>query len=383
MSETETISTPDRPQGSPPRGTRRPVSLSLSVAVLALLVGGSGLAAGGWSLWQWHRMQQRDLAQANRFAALIDQAETRQQQNQQRIDARLAELPSNQALAEQRQLLLSLQADQQQMAQRLSEVLGASRESWRLAEAEHLLRLAMLRLSALQDVPSAIALVQGADDILRAQHDPLAFAARGQLIKALEALRSLPQPDREGLFLQLDALREQLATLPTRAPQYQVQPAPAATAEAPGEAPSEAPEERWTRWWDRLSRYLRLDLHADQDIRPLLAGASLAQLRLTLSLTLQQAQWAALNAEPRVYQASLQQATTLLDNYFDRADPAVQALRQRLEQLAGQPVAVEPPDLRPVLLALQAYLEQRERQGAGEGEGEGDQPEADGSGAAP
>jgi hypothetical protein len=66
-------------------------------------------------------------------------------------------------------------------------VLGASRKDWRLAEAEHLMRLASLRLSALQDINSAQALVQGADEILREQSDPGSYAAREQLAKSLAA----------------------------------------------------------------------------------------------------------------------------------------------------------------------------------------------------
>ena len=91
-------------------------------------------------------------------------------------------------------------------------MLGASRE-WRLAEAEHLLRMAMLRLSAMQDVKSAEMLVHEADLILQKQDDPGAYGTRQKLLEGLEALRSLPELDRTGLFLQLGALRGQTGQL--------------------------------------------------------------------------------------------------------------------------------------------------------------------------
>src|SRR5690606_11120257 len=141
-------------------------------------------------------------------------------------------------------------------------------------------------------------LVQGADDILRAQNDPQAFAARGELIKVLEALRSLPQVDRSGLFLQLAALRGQIDGLQMLAPEYL----------APDEVPSTvsvSDSSRWAELWQQLSRYVRIDLHADQDVRPQLAGQSLAQVRLTLALALEQAQWGALNGEQEVYRQAL------------------------------------------------------------------------------
>ncbi len=322
------------------------------IAVLALLVGLAALGVGGWAGWQAHAQQQLEQRRQADQASLAQRVGDQLQQNRQQLEARLQGLPSAASIDEQRRLLVTLQGDQQQLAKTMTSVLGASRESWRLAEAEHLLRLAILRLTALQDIASATALVQGADDILRAQDDPLAFAARGELIKALEALRALPQPDRNGLFLQLSALRGQADRLQTLAPEYQA----AETAAAPPQAEASW----WQRWRDTLSRHLRLELHADQDIRPQLAGQSLAQVRLTLSLALEQAQWAALNARPEIYRAALAQAQALLNSYFDAQGREVSALQQRLAQLAEQPVSVEIPDLRPALLGLQAYLKQRE-----------------------
>ncbi|WP_286784671.1 uroporphyrinogen-III C-methyltransferase, partial [Pseudomonas sp. UBA3153] len=141
------------------------------VAVLALLVGIAALAVGGWAGWQSHTQQQLEQRRQAEQASLAEQVDERLQQSNQQVEARLQDLPSAQSIDEQRRLLVTLQGDQQQLAKTMTSVLGASRESWRLAEAEHLLRLAILRLTALQDIASATALVQGADDILRAQDD--------------------------------------------------------------------------------------------------------------------------------------------------------------------------------------------------------------------
>ncbi len=66
--------------------------------------------------------------------------------NEQRLSARLEQLPGADELEERSRLVIQLQGDQQRLNQRLETVLGASRKDWRLAEAEHLLRLASLRL---------------------------------------------------------------------------------------------------------------------------------------------------------------------------------------------------------------------------------------------
>jgi len=204
----------------------------------------------------------------------------------------------------------------------------------------------------MHDLAGAKALLQGADDILKAQHDPLAFAARQALIDALERLRALPEPDREGLYLQLAALREQVSGLNALNPNFRP---------ADEDAAAQAETSRWQRWWHKLSGYLRIDLHADQDIRPLLDGQRLAQVRLTLALALEQAQWAALEGKGEVYRTALTQAQALLGDYFSAENREVAALGLRLGELAEEPVAVEAPDLRPALDALQGYLAQRQR----------------------
>lgn len=324
-----------------------------ALAGLALLVGLVGVAVGGYSLWQ---LKQQPVQEPLRIEDL--QAASRQQlvrfeeQGQQLASrlARLEQLPSAEELGEQRRLLGQLQADQQRLSGRVERVLGASREQWQLAEVEHLLRMAMLRLSAMQDVNSAVSLVEEADLILRRQDDPGSYAARQKLLEGLEALRSLPELDRTGLFLQLGALAGQASQLSSLAPEFQL-----------GEVPAEAGDDsRWQRWLDEATRYVRIDFNAGTDVRPLLAGQSLAQVRLALSLAIEQAQWAVLNGNSEVYRQSLEQAVRLIDDHFSSDNAQSRGLRDRIEALSSRQVAVTLPDLAPALQALQAYIQKRE-----------------------
>ncbi len=307
-------------------------------------------------------MQGRDQQQADALQSTRDDTTKNLKDLGQRLDSRLADLPSATELEERRRLLANLQSDQQRLSQRLESVLDGSRQDWRLDEAEHLLRLATLRLSALQDVASAEALVLAADDILRDQDDPAAFAAREQLSRSLEALRTTERPDRVGLFLQLGALREQAATLNPLAP----------TLEGQGDVLSELAAEGdgsawWSEWAKKLSDYFRIEFDADRNVRPLLSGQSLSQVRLSLSLALEQAQWAALHGQTGVYQQSLKQAEDILDAHFNLDNPDSRALRQRFSELADASIEVKVPDLSESLDALQAYLQRKQaqrRQGA-------------------
>jgi len=323
-----------------------------TVASLALLVGLGGVALGGYSYWQ---LQQLGAQEADRQASLQKADEQTRQlaAGNQQLAARLGrleQLPSADELDERRRLLATLQSDQQRLAGRVEQVLGASREEWRLAEAEHLLRMAMLQLSAMQDVKSAEMLVAEADLILQKQDDPSAYAARQKLLEGLEALRSLPQLDRTGLFLQLGALRGQSSQLSALAPEF-----------VNGEAgPEDLGQSRWQRWLDELTRYVRVDFDASADVKPLLAGQTLGQVRLALSLAIEQAQWAVLNGNAEVYRQALQQASALISDHFSEDNGQARGLRERIDALAQREVEVQLPDLSSALKALQAYVEKRE-----------------------
>ncbi|MGY4820052.1 uroporphyrinogen-III C-methyltransferase [Pseudomonas chlororaphis subsp. piscium] len=323
------------------------------LAILALLLGAAGVAAGGWGVWQVRSLQANNQQQLGQLQALGDEAQSLKL-NEQRLTARLEQLPAADELEERRRLVAQLQGDQQRLNQKLESVLGASRKDWRLAEAEHLLRLASLRLSALQDISSAQALVQGADEILREQNDPGSFAAREQLAKSLAALRSTEQPDRTGLFLQLGALRDQVAELTELAPEYRDRGDSLLGLTADGDGAS-----RWAQWWDQISRYIRIDFNADKNVRPLLAGQSLTQVRLALSLALEQAQWAALNGQAPVYTQALVEARDVLKGNFNQDNPQSKLMLERVSELSKQPVTVQTPDLTKTLSAVQAYLERR------------------------
>ncbi len=329
----------------PPRG---------GLALLALLLALLAAAAAAWGLWQQQQLAARAQVQAElgQLRGQLDDVVATNRLLQDRLDefAPVAEL------AAQQQLLTRLQGEQQALAARVSRVLGATRQSWRLAEAEHLLRLASLRLVALQDINSAEVLVDGANEILREQDDPDAFASREQIARLLQALRSVDQPDRSGLFLQLAALRDQVPTLQPLTPVFASQGEVITRAAAEGDGGS------WVdQWRERLSRYFRIQWHADQDVRPLLAGEQLDQVRLALSLALEQAQWAALNAEAEVYRAALQQAAAILQGAFQQDNAQSRALLAAIEQLAAKPVSVRVPDMQPALAALQAYIARRQQ----------------------
>lgn len=321
------------------------------LAVLALLFGLGGLGAGVWSVMQIQAADDLSLQQQQQLSSMLAQTADLAAREQQ-LSAKIAQMPSATQLQQGRELVASVQAEQQLLSQRLETILGASRQDWRLAEAEHLLRMASLRLSALHDTNSAGFLLQAADHILMEQNDPAAFAAREQLAHSITALRSGGSLDRTGLFVKLGALYQQANQLTDLAPEFiSVQGQPSA-AKADGAG-------RLAQWWESISRYVRIDFNASEQVQPLLAGQSLTQVRLALGLALEQAQWAALNGAEAVYQQALQQALDILDAHFSTEDSKVGNLRVQISELREQKVRQELPDLNAALTTLQAYINRR------------------------
>lgn len=322
------------------------------LVVLALLFGLGGLGAGVWSVMQIKAYDDISVQQQQQLSSMRAQT-TDLTEGEQQLSRTLAQMPSAEQLQKGRELLANVQAEQQQLAQRLESVLGASRQDWRLAEAEHLLRMASLRLSALHDTNSARFLLQAADHILMEQNDPAAFAAREQLARSIAALKSSGTLDRTGLFVRLGALHQQASQLTHLAPEFlqgQGQQSDVAKGDGPG---------RWAQWWEQISRYFRIDFNASEQVQPLLAGQSLTQVRLALGLALEQAQWAALNGATEVYQQALKQALAIVDAHFSAEDSNVSGLRAQISELHEQKVNQEMPDLNAALLTLEAYIDTR------------------------
>lgn len=356
---------PDQQQtaAKQPAGTKPQAEKSASngasakgIAIIALIFGLGGLGAGAWSVMQIQSSSdssaQQQQEQQQQLSSMRTQTSDLAKREQQLSNA-LKQLPSAEQLQLSRELLAGVQAEQQQLAQRLETVLGASRQDWRLAEAEHLLRMASLRLRALHDTNSARFLLQAADHILQEQNDPAAFAAREQLARSIAALRSSNTIDRTGLFVQLGALHQLASKLTHLAPEF-VQGKGQQAEIATGDGSS-----RWAQWWEHISRYLRVDFNASEQVQPLLAGQSLTQVRLALGLALEQAQWAALNGATEVYQQALQQALDILAAHFSAEDPNVSGLRAQITELHKQKVSQELPDLNAALITLEAYIETR------------------------
>lgn len=319
------------------------------VSWLALLVAAAALGLSGW---QWQQARQQQQAQL----ALLEQQSSQFDSASARLDQRLEGVPQGRDWDAAQRLIAEMQRGQQALVERLNVLQGDGREEWKLAEAQYLLRLASLRLLAVQDVTAARELLETVDGILKSMPDSGLYGVREQLARYQTELESLPELDRAGVFLRLGALRDQVETL-AALPVPEFDPDEVSTEEEYADRLQR--RDRWDRVLMRLERYVRVDFQRGKVITPLLDDAELQRVRRTLQLTLEQAQWAALRGEEEVYQASLTQAEKLLTQYFELENPKVQAMQAQLQALHERAVSLSPPDLAPLQQSLANYLQSR------------------------
>ncbi|NLC10408.1 MAG: hypothetical protein GX782_10675, partial [Gammaproteobacteria bacterium] len=327
------------------------------VAVFALLIAAASLAFSAWHYTQQGGNKDETTTvqtvnneeQAAQLTQLQEQLNNQTKQIDQ-LRLQLAELPSSDNFATQQRALKQMQSAHQAFTTRFESAFGNTRQDWRLAEAEHLLRMAILRLSAMQDLNSALHLVEGADQILFEQDDIAAYPARDAIAQALADIKAMPKLDRAGLFMRLGALQRQISQLDQLMPSFDLTENTLETV---------TDSAFWRQWLDQLSSYVRLDFNSPDDIQPLLSSQEITHIRLAISLAVEQAQWGALNGQQQTYDQAIQQGLDLLKYYFSSDNQTAQALTALLNELVGQPVSQSMPDIKPALLALQAYIQDR------------------------
>lgn len=257
-------------------------------------------------------------------------------------------------IAQLQQQLAGMQRSLTAQGNRLSELGNVSREDWQLAEADYLLRMANQRLMLEDNSRAALGLVEKVDTILRQVNLPDLYGVRQQLARDITALKLVENVDREGLYLRLRALEEQLIHASIQ-PQFDMaQP-------QKGETKAEPTQENqspWERSWQHFTAFLRDSVRPiDGDINPvMLSPQSETRFRQTLRLNMEQAQLALLRGDSTVYKDALESARELLLTY-GTANAQRNALAQQLAELSEQPIQAQMPDLNASQVALYNYIE--------------------------
>ena len=362
--DAEKVSTPAAAGGSqkpvPPAndgngGGKGGRGISLLALILVLLLG-LGVALFAWNVWERLGTQQQRLAELETQAATATEEVAGLQaqlvEGEQNRDAELsAGLESMQSEFSRYRSDVDEALDQ--VLAELSREQETDPREWLHAEAAYLLRLANQRLQLERDVEGAAALLRTADARLNEAGNPALLSIRRAIASELAILDGVPQVDRTGLYLALDAQQQRLAQLPLSRELEEI-PARSGIEEAPT-----------GRWQEQLSRFgqelkdLVVIRHHDEALEGLIAPEQESYLRQSARLLLEQAQLALLKEEQGLYEASLDKTLGLIDNYYDTESSEVQAVIERLQELKGANIQPELPDISGSQQALAEFIERR------------------------
>lgn len=321
--------------------------------VLLLLIAAS--LYGAWYLARQTQQQQEAIANL--------QTQLQQQQSTQHMQQQTLSAEVDQQLAQQEENVLSMVND---LAQRLdntaARVLAMSslnRDDWKLAEAEYLLRLANQRVLLERNSGNAVALAQTVDDILRDLNDPDLFPVRKALANEMAELALAGDIDREGVYLRLLALSEQIEKLPL------IEPLGAYEQIWPEDEP-EVNQGAWAKIKNGMIRvvntfgnHIRVRDHA-QPVPAILPPDNQIYLRQNMRLMFEQAQAALLREEAQVYEESLNKAQAWLKAYFPLNNQSI-AAQAEIAELQSVIITQSLPNFAESTGLFKTYMERRHK----------------------
>jgi len=342
-------------------GHKAPARGSSTVGWLALLL---VIALGLGAAWVVREGQHREEVLTQRLAALESAvggerhdfaqiSERWREQLQSGLDKLQASLDEETTSLGQR--LEARDAELKQLQEELGRFSASDRNSWLLAEAGHLLRLANQRLVMAQDPVAALALLSSADAVLLEIDDPGLHAVRAALAADIAALRAVPRVDIEGIYLRLAALIEQadkLVIFELPEPAAQPEPAPAPDWKSRLRQAYEAARAK-------LSSYLIIR-RRDVPMQALMDPQWEGLVRQNLRMLLEQAQVALLSGNQELYNASLERALQWVAQFQESDATTARAMSQEIKKLSRLTIGVPQPDIARSLRAMDAALEQRQ-----------------------
>ncbi|MGO3739611.1 MAG: uroporphyrinogen-III C-methyltransferase [Marinomonas foliarum] len=359
-------------QSSSPQSKDENTSTSNILGSLALGLSAIAVATSGWLYFQSIQTTlpqdvQQLMAQQNTLSSKLSGNTLNQSQlselikkvslSEQVIQSQKEQLITQQAL--QNEKLQSLQA-------KLNRLSNTTKEDWKLAEAEYLIRLANQRLLLEADSSGAITLLSNADDILNELQDPIVFATRKALAKDIQALKSINQFDLEGAYLQLNTLYDSVESLPQREPSKEWQANTSKTLSENAEVENTSVNSFKSvldSFWTSI-RSLVVINYNHKPIKALLPPAEYQQLITGLQLQLEVAQVALIKGEPAIYQQALSRVANATTEHFETQSTTVTTFLASLTALQQLNPSPDLPSPRDSLLAVKSLTKEWNSRGA-------------------
>lgn len=355
---------PEKPSASPKKPKKSSGTDSkkafpwIKTLLVVLLIGALGVAGWiGWTEWQTQLESRAGISESLQqdLAATESKLVEQQQLNRQTIQQQSQFIGQLESQLKDQIYSMNLRLNSQ--AERILQLGTASRGDWLLSEAAYLIRLANQRLQVERSTENPLAILENVDTIFVQLNDPELLPVRRALAEDIAALRMAGKVDREGIYLELEAISKAIKQLSI------IEPAPASQTPEIVDAATDTEQTRslldsFQRFSQKLGQLIVVQKR-QQPIEPLLTSNEQSIIQNNIFLLVEQAQSALLREEQVIYRASLEKSAALLVRYF-QLNSQSQALIERLNTLSERQIIQGLPDISGSIAAVQTMLNLRQ-----------------------
>ncbi len=306
--------------------------------------------------------------QSNSQQQIIDSLRNQVEQQAQTVETRQRLLEDNleKEFVEQQ---ATIQANMNDLAEqvdssnaRILSLSSVNRDEWKLQEAQYLLRLADQRILLEKDSQNALALAISADDVLRDMDQADLVGVRKLLAEEIAVLKLAGVIDREGIYLRLSALSNQIDAIPFIEPLGTQEDILEEDVTPVDETFKQKLTRNFHRLLNKLGSYVRVRDHG-KTINAVLPPSEQKYLQQNLRLMLEQAQVALLRNEENIYQESLVKAQNWINQYYSLNEKAT-AVLEELQALQREEISPDLTNFSNSTSALGDYIAKREKMAA-------------------
>ncbi|CCP01292.1 uroporphyrinogen III methylase [Erwinia amylovora Ea644] len=321
-------------QPQPPPETRRSGVVPGVIAIAIALAVGAGLYMYG------KHQAQLQTAASQTLAAQIAELQQQSISDKQSLMEKLTAQTSALDTARQQQAAMNQQLDE--LKQKVASISGSDAQTWMLAQADYLVKMAGRKLWSDRDVTSAAALLKSADASLAEMNDPSMIGARRALAQDISTLSALSQVDYDGVILKLNQLSNGIDNLRLADNDSDDEPMDADS----GALSSSLREWRqnlvksWHNFMDDFITIRRRDATAE----PLLAPNQDVYLRENIRSRLLIAAQAVPRHQDEIYKQSIDTVSAWIRAWYDTSDANTKAYLNQLDDLSQQSISMDVPE---------------------------------------
>lgn len=343
-------STSESPSPSPRKVKNSGAVLGAVAIAIALAVG------AGLYLYGNHQIQQQAAA-SKALAIQLSDLQQSALSDKQSLAQQLATQTSALDTARQQQAATSQQLAE--LKQKVATISGSDAQTWMLAQADYLVKMAGRKLWSDQDVTTAAALLKSADASLADMNDPSLIDARRALTHDISTLSALSQVDYDGVILKLNQLSNDVDNLRIADNDSDNEPMDADS----NELSSSLREWRqnlvksWHNFMDDFITIRRRDATAE----PLMAPDQDIYLRENIRSRLLIAAQAVPRHQDEIFKQSIDTVSAWTRAWFDSNDPNTKAFLSQLDELSQQSISMDVPEALQSQPLLDKLMETRVR----------------------